>query len=120
MTQTLTLPWLPANVSNGPHGNYLMAAKQRAQNRHKTAILVKLAGLHPVQSYPVTIETEWTFKQRRRRDADGLIARLKSCIDALRDTGILEEDTVEHVQWGRVSVVIGTPIGVVIRLVEAA
>lgn len=116
--QTLRLPWLPKTVTNGSHGTPWAKQAERDRNKRQMAVLLKISPIQPIDA-PVVIECVWTFRVRRTRDADGLIARLKSVVDALVLCGVLPNgDALEWVQWGRQSVVIGRDEGVELRLIE--
>lgn len=46
------------------------------------------------------VEVHVSPPDRRRRDADNLVLTQKTIVDALRDTGVLADDTPNHVTYG--------------------
>ena len=47
----------------------------------------------------VLIRPVFYFAKKRRRDGDNLVSSLKAYIDGLRDAGVIEDDSTEHIEW---------------------
>jgi len=48
----------------------------------------------------------FVFPEYRRRDRDNLLSRAKSGIDAIVDAGLLLDDDAEHLQIGKVDILV--------------
>ncbi len=85
----------PRHCSLNDRNHWSVDAEIKAEWRMLTAAYARRAipkHLGPVQvvlhAYPPT---------NHRRDADNLTPNLKAAVDGLRDAGVLEDDTPEHV-----------------------
>lgn len=67
---------------------------------------------------PVTVELVWTVTDRRHRDTDNPVPTLKACIDGLRDSGLLRDDSSEYVPWSRTRIVLGAKAGLRLEIRE--
>lgn len=81
--------YIAAMNANKYKGNKL---KRETQDN----ILLCLAGLRPVERYPVEIFFEW-HEKTRRRDLDNIASAKKFILDALQEKGILEGDGQKYV-----------------------
>lgn len=46
----------------------------------------------------VEVETEFFFKDKRRRDPDNALASLKAAFDGITDSGLVEDDDWQHMK----------------------
>lgn len=96
MSVRVDLPWTSPPISpNGsrmhPHAHagrvrgVLDAARYAIRNAH----------LEPVDR--AHVELHWRIPDKRRRDADNLLALLKPCLDALVKERVLKDDSFRYV-----------------------
>jgi len=96
---TLTIPkWVPPNVSNGPHGHWSGAAKQRSDVKIRVFAHAWIYWPHDNNSVdwarlPKRLTVEFVFPVKRKRDLDGLVSRCKALIDALVPYWLVDDDT---------------------------
>jgi crossover junction endodeoxyribonuclease RusA len=65
--------------------------------RETVAWQVKALRLQP-QNH-ISVALHFTTGDKRRRDADNLVATLKPCCDGIVDSGLIPDDTPEHLTW---------------------
>ena len=87
----VVLPWTGPPLSLNDRGNWRSKARQTAQVRSATGWAVKAARV-PFLSRCEVLLTYYP-RDRRRRDADNLVATLKVCADAMVDAGVCLDDT---------------------------
>lgn len=51
------------------------------------------------QHQHVTVQMHYLPGDNRRRDADNLVATQKHCFDGLVDSGLIPDDTPQHITW---------------------
>ena len=66
-------------------------------------------GYREGMSFPFVkarLDLTFVFPEYRRRDRDNCLSRAKPGIDAIVDAGLLLDDDVEHLQFGKVDIVV--------------
>lgn len=95
----LTLPYTaPPLTGNGTaRGNRMAHAVERRVVRASVGFAVKAAKIPPLPCVVVVL----TFYPGTNRgfDSDNLAPTMKPCIDALRDAGVLADDSPRHVRF---------------------
>lgn len=66
--------------------------------RNQAALCIRAAAVPRLTH--AHVEVHVSPPDRRRRDADNLVLTQKTIVDALRDTGVLADDTPNHVTYG--------------------
>lgn len=96
--QTLVInDWLPEQLANGSHGHWSVRQKKLKAAHIMVWAAAKQEGLQPVVGRArVTIKL--VFPVNRRRDADGLHARIKGVLDGLVKGGWLVDDSTDHIE----------------------
>lgn len=72
-----------------------MKSKATREVRETACVLAKAANLKYL-SPPVEVTLHYQPRDKRRRDADNLVAPLKALCDGLVDAGVVEDDTPEY------------------------
>ena len=97
----LTLPYSRPPLSLNDRGQTPGARAARsavaALIKKDTATLARVAGIGPQES--IHVRLNYRPKDRRRRDADNLVATLKPAIDGLVAAGIVPDDCPPYVDW---------------------
>lgn len=95
-TWTLTLPTgRPLTLNDRQH--WAPRARQVRQLRADVAVLARAARIPACQR--IAVELHYAPPDRRRRDADNLVATSKVCVDGLvKPAGIVPDDTPEYVE----------------------
>lgn len=75
--------------------HHLEKARVVRQIRYDAARCVQAAKVPPLKD--VTVQLVVTPPDAIRRDVDSLVATSKPAVDGLRDAGVLEDDSPEHV-----------------------
>lgn len=91
--------WLPAQLANGPHGHWSQRQKKLKQAQTMVWASAKhadLLGVPPNRRARLTITL--VFPVNRRRDTDGLYARVKGCVDGLVYGGWIVDDDLAHLE----------------------
>lgn len=85
MSNRVTLPWPPAELSPNWRGHW--AKKARAASRYRMACgwACKAAGLRAPDSLMIALHLEFVQPDRRRRDDDNLVAATKAGRDGIAD-----------------------------------
>lgn len=52
------------------------------------------------------LDLTFVFPEQRRRDRDNLLSRAKPCLDAIVDAGLLLDDDSEHLEIGKVDILV--------------
>ena len=88
----IKLPWQrpPLTLNDGGHARHKAAAIKQA--RADAGWTIRAANLTPIE-HADKVTLHWQLPDRLRRDADGMTATLKPCLDALVDQGILKDDS---------------------------
>ena len=98
-TRVVITDWLPAALTNGSRGHWstyqkkLKAAQTMVWASAKHADLL---GVPPTRRARLTITL--MFPVNRRRDTDGLYARVKGCVDGLVYGGWIVDDDIAHLE----------------------
>ena len=94
----ITLP-LPPRVLHPNERPPHWAVKYTATANYKA--MARLAGCASRARFAgkVQIRPVFYFKTNRRRDGDGLIAWIKAAIDGIKDAGVIEDDSTDHIEW---------------------
>lgn len=87
----IVLPWLAPPLSMNDRSHWRAAHRSRRTVRLATALAVRAAGVPPLRRCEVLLE--YAPRDRRRRDADNLVATLKVCCDGVVDAGVVRDDT---------------------------
>ena len=102
---TITLNHLPpAEYSPNRSRGRAWQAKQRAAHGKRGAVdeigaLVNEQGWNHPPLERATVRITFGLPDRRRRDADGLQARMKPYFDSLVTAGVLRDDDLETIGW---------------------
>lgn len=92
---TLTLPWTSPPLTLNQRHSHWKKARITKMVREATKILAMSQHL-PRGLAHVTVTLHYRPRDRRRRDADNLVATLKAACDGLSDYGLVEDDTPEY------------------------
>lgn len=86
------LPWTAPPLTLNPprHGHYMVRARLVKQVRATARVLVRAAGVPPLER--VAVELHYRPRDRRRRDAINLTATLKALEDGVVDAGVVPDD----------------------------
>ena len=99
----LTLPYERPPLSLNDRGQTPGARAKRsavaALIKRDVAALAKAAQIGPQER--IHVRLNYQPKDRRRRDADNLVATLKPCIDGLVAAGIVPDDCDPFVDWSK-------------------
>lgn len=102
---TLAFPWPPAALSPNSRGRWDRIKAVTAYRHECKVLALDVRNLHRREGSVVTlvppVRAVVTFivPDRRKRDADNLIARFKPGFDALVDAGLLEGDDLRVFSW---------------------
>lgn len=91
---TITLPLPPRELS--PNSRCHWSAKARAVHRYRAAacLAMRIATHFEVLGWArATVAIRYWFGDRRRRDADNLLAQLKAAFDGIADAGLIVNDS---------------------------
>jgi crossover junction endodeoxyribonuclease RusA len=98
---TITLPYTKPPLSLNDRGQTPGARAARsavaALIKRDTATLVRAADIGPQKA--IHVRLHYRPKDRRRRDADNLVATLKPCLDGLVAAGVIPDDNPAHLDW---------------------
>jgi Holliday junction resolvase RusA-like endonuclease len=95
--QTITInDWLPAPLVNGPHGHWATHQKKLKAAQVMVWSAARQDGLEAV-SGRAAVHIELVFPVKRRRDLDGLYARVKGCLDGLVKGGWIVDDSTDAI-----------------------
>jgi crossover junction endodeoxyribonuclease RusA len=104
---TLRFAFPPAELS--PNARVLWPAKHRATKAYREDCGWQAkAQVSPGTTLiaPVKATTTFYVRDRKRRDLDNLMARLKPLWDGIVDAGLLEDDSAEHLRHGEPALVV--------------
>lgn len=87
------------------HWRKKSAEKRAYRDSCEMIVREKLAG-KDLKLARCRIVSSWVFRTKRRRDADNLIAALKTAFDALRLAGAIGDDDVASVEHGHPHVLV--------------
>ncbi len=109
---TIILPLPPKELSPNARPHFRAKAKATKQYRDEAHAHALVASFKLQSSETelyntlpwraATVQCRFYFAQNRRRDADNLLASMKSAFDGLRDSGVLvDDDRLTHmpVEW---------------------
>lgn len=85
-------------------GDYKGLVYFHALNQLNLEDATRLAGKERIALKRALLDLTFVFKENRRRDRDNLIAMFKAGLDAIRQLGLIEDDSSEHLLIGSVSV----------------
>ena len=94
----ITLP-LPPRVLHPNERPPHWAVKHIAAQNYKAMARIVGYGCGARYVEKVQIRPVFYFKTNRRRDGDGLIAWIKAAIDGIKEAGVIEDDSTEHIEW---------------------
>ena len=94
-----------ANTIRLPYTKPPLNLNDRMHWRKKAAVVKAVRAyvggmaiyMKPFQT--VRVELHYVPRDKRRRDADNLVATLKPCLDGLVDAGVIRDDSPEYVTW---------------------
>ena len=91
-THIVPLPWSAPPLTMNDRSHWLVKAKTTALIRNGTCVTV--TGAHLPRDLPsITVEMVYRPRDKRRRDADNLVATFKACCDGIVDAGVVPDDT---------------------------
>ena len=95
-TYTIQLPsYEPISLNDRQH--HQQRARDVKRWRTESAFLIRQAQVPAMSHAYVTLDVY--PPDRRRRDADNLVATLKPIIDGMRDAGVIDDDDPGRVSW---------------------
>ena len=93
-TYTITLPIPPRCLSMNGRSHWRVKAKAtKAARANAHAIALEACSHRPLWAM-ATIQYTFVFTERRERDDDNFITRMKPCRDGIADAGIVINDHV--------------------------
>ena len=103
-----------------PNSRLHWAIKARAikASREEVGWLAKAQWKDQKPMMKARISYEFLIKNRRRRDADNLLAACKPFTDGLIDAGVIFYDDIEHLETGLNRTIFDTKDETVITIVE--
>lgn len=84
---------------NSRRGNKYAGGSSKKRNQNMVKMFVRMAKLQPVDC-PQWVAIEWhedTTGRKRGRDPDNIASAKKFILDALKDLGIIKEDTHKYI-----------------------
>ena len=92
---TIRLPYTkpPLNLNDRMHW------RRKAQIVKAVRSYVGGMAIYMKPYQTVRVELHYVPRDKRRRDADNLVATLKPCLDGLVDAGVIADDSPEYVTW---------------------
>jgi Holliday junction resolvase RusA-like endonuclease len=88
------IPGLPsADLSANARVHWAQRAKAFKQQKIATEFAIHAARIHPMKWKVANVQATVYVPDRRRRDADNYLGRLKPSYDALQSMGIVEDDS---------------------------
>jgi Holliday junction resolvase RusA-like endonuclease len=94
----LEIPLVPPSLNKWYASSHWRGRQQVAKLWHETIHYLCLENkIQPITDYPVIVETQAYFKDKRNRDSSNMITANKLCEDALVKAGILKDDTGDYV-----------------------
>lgn len=104
MSWSLRLPYSTPPLSLNDRRHWAAKARITREVRHATAVHAREQRIPRLEH--ARVQLLYIPRDKRRRDADNLVATLKPCLDGLRDAGVLEDDDASRVDIG---VLVGEP-----------
>ncbi len=89
--------WLPAPLTNGPRGHWSAHQKKLRDAQVMVWASAKQDGLQPVEGR-ARVTFVLVFPNHRRRDLDGLYARVKGCLDGLVKGKWIADDNTQAIE----------------------
>lgn len=90
----IRLPWTAVPLSLNDRGHWPARARRTRAVRDAAAVAALAApGLARADLARCEVGLTYVPRDRRRRDADNLVATLKACCDGLVDAGVVADDT---------------------------
>lgn len=89
------------------HGKVPLTLNQRLHWREKArrnalvrdVVHARVQQLRLPQCGHISVQLHFATGDNRRRDQDNLVATLKPCLDGITRSGLIRDDTPEHVTW---------------------
>ena len=97
LTLPYTKPPLSLNDRGQTPGARARDSATAAQIKSDVARLARAARIGRHEA--IHVRLNYRPKDRRRRDADNLVATLKPCLDGLVAAGVIPDDTPAHLDW---------------------
>lgn len=115
-----TLPWPAPELSPNARVSWPVRAR-RVRDARGLAYLIALEWRHRTDQRiplptPVTADVTFVVTDRRRRDPDNMLARLKPVWDGFVDARLLEDDSAAKFRFGSITFERGEKRKVLIRL----
>jgi Holliday junction resolvase RusA-like endonuclease len=93
--QTLRINgWLPEQMANGSHGHWSVRQRKLSFAQGMVLAYARNQRWRRVQGR-ARLTIVLVFPNHRRRDTDGLYARVKGCVDGLVRGGYIEDDNAD-------------------------
>ena len=73
--------------------------KSKKEFKEEVFWLCHEQGIPPQPIDPAHITITWVSKDKRKRDIDNLFASMKSAIDGLVESRVIEDDSADHVTY---------------------
>ena len=88
-----------SNLSPNKRLHYMALYKAKAAAKMDAVMLILAQGKPPRPYEKAHITITWVAKDKRRRDIDNLFAAMKAYIDGLVESGLLADDSADHVSY---------------------
>lgn len=91
---TITLPLPPRELHPNARVHFMARAKQTKSYRFHAAVVVRQTRVGVAERWKTaTVQATFYFKDKRRRDKDGMLSSLKASFDGLADAGLIADDS---------------------------
>lgn len=98
-TWMVGLPWHTPPLSLNHRLHWRVKARITADVREQAGLAIRAARIPPQQH--IHARLHYAPPDRRRRDPDNLTALTKPIFDAAVDSGVIPDDTPQHLDWTR-------------------
>lgn len=92
-TWEIRLPWTAVPISLNGREHWRAKAAKVAAVRASTHLAVAVATFAATMPERIDVTLTYYPRDKRRRDADNLVATLKACCDGIVDAGVVADDT---------------------------
>ena len=90
-------PSYSANRSRGQH--WIRQYEDSLDTKDEIVVLVRSAGWQKAPLVKARVVIAFGLPDKRRRDHDGLVQRMKPYFDALITAGVLSDDSLDVIGW---------------------
>lgn len=90
---TINLPLPSKHLSPNARVHWAVKAKAAAKARADARTVAKFMVVKPPMWKAVTVRCQFTFRDKRSRDRDNLLASAKNYFDGIADAGIVANDS---------------------------